>query len=454
MKISIHTTRRKTTDRTYTTEKLGKKQSLTPEGFLLCEEVPIARTGTLLYGDGETPVEAGKDGIVKIHRDENEVFRKETLASFEGKPVTNDHPDKNVDPENFKEHVVGIVQNVRRGEGADNDLMLADLIIHDKDAIDSVRDGKREVSCGYDADYEQIEAGRGRQLNIMGNHVALVENGRCGSRCAIQDGSMSMKKKSMMDALLRAFKAKDAMEVEKIAKDMETGEEMGSEGSEANTTHVHVHVNGEKKAEKGMAGEDKMNKDGEEAEKAEGGSTEERLARLEALMEKLVDMCSGEEADDEAYGDEEEGEEYMDEEAEPKADNKEDNAKEDEKATKDARARLEILVPGAKFPVHDSRVSRKKTRDTIYAVKRKALDTAFKGDHRQILKPLLASVDLRKASYATIDALFVSSSELVKAKNNAAGVRSGVVTKDNEKAVSIAEINKKARDAWSARGVI
>ncbi len=72
----------------------------------------------------------------------------------------------------------------------EDDILLADLLITDKAAIESVRAGLREVSCGYDADYEQIEPGRGRQRNIIGNHVALVEKGRCGSRCAIGDKDM------------------------------------------------------------------------------------------------------------------------------------------------------------------------------------------------------------------------------------------------------------------------
>ena len=445
MALRIDIIRTRTVDRTYTSEKIGKNQSVTPEGYLLCEGVPIARTGQLIYGPDETPVEVGKDGIAKIERDAEALFHPDTLSSFEGKPVTNDHPDESLGPENFKEHVVGIVQNVRRGEGIDDDLMLADLLIHDKDAIEAVRDGKREVSNGYDADYEQIEAGRGRQLNIMGNHVALVENGRCGSRCAIQDRSLDMKKKSVMDALLRAFKAKDAAEIEKIAKDMETGEEEAREGS----THVHVHLNGEKKEAKAEEGKVGAEDDGAEAEKAEGGSVEERLARIEALLEKLFS------SDDEEAGEEgNEGAENMDEEEAPRADNKEDNKKDDdEKATKDARARLEILVPGMKLPVRDTKADPKKFRDSICAAKRRALDTAFAGDHREVLKPLLAGIDLKKAGRSTIDALFISGSEMVKVKNNDAQTRGGASTRDNGKAMSIADINKKARDVWASRGV-
>jgi uncharacterized protein len=33
----------------YVTERIGPKPGFTPEGFLLCEEVPIARVGIMDY---------------------------------------------------------------------------------------------------------------------------------------------------------------------------------------------------------------------------------------------------------------------------------------------------------------------------------------------------------------------------------------------------------------------
>ena len=62
-----------------------------------------------------------------------------------------------VNPENWKELAVGHLQNVRRGTGDQSDLMLADLIVKDENAIQLIEDGLREVSCGYDAEYEQTE---------------------------------------------------------------------------------------------------------------------------------------------------------------------------------------------------------------------------------------------------------------------------------------------------------
>ncbi|STM37643.1 putative phage-like protein [Escherichia coli] len=62
----------------------------------------------------------------------------------------------------------GHLQNVRRGTGEQSDLMLADLIVKDENAIQLIEDGLREVSCGYDAEYEQTEPGKAEQVDITG----------------------------------------------------------------------------------------------------------------------------------------------------------------------------------------------------------------------------------------------------------------------------------------------
>jgi len=184
----------------YTTESLGETRSLTPEGFLLCQNVPLARTGTLLYlpeelidSSGEPILEPGPDGIVAIQRTPEEVFSPTAISSFAGKPVTVEHPEEVVDPKNWKTHSVGVVLNPRRGDGRrfDDQYLYGDLLIQDAETIaDVLKNKKKEVSAGYDASYKQLGPGRGAQFNIIGNHVALVDRGRCGPRCAIGDHAM------------------------------------------------------------------------------------------------------------------------------------------------------------------------------------------------------------------------------------------------------------------------
>lgn len=172
----------------YTTEQLGRSQSLTPEGFLIVRNAPLARTGIQLYSDKEIPLTGDSDGHVLIQRDPNEVFAPQTIMSLHGKPVTLDHPTDNVTPENWKELAVGYVLNPRRGTGMQDNLLLGDLVLTDPGAIKAVRDGDiRELSVGYDSQYLQTGPGRGKQHNIICNHLALVDTGRCGPICRIGD---------------------------------------------------------------------------------------------------------------------------------------------------------------------------------------------------------------------------------------------------------------------------
>ena len=407
-------------DRVHTVEQLGARQSLTAEGFLLCEAVPIARTGVLLYGPGETPIEEGRDRLVRVERTPDEVFRADTLASFEGKPVTNDHPPVEVNPGNYREYTVGVVQNVRRGTGIDDDLILADLLIQEQEAIDDVRDGKREVSCGYNADYEQFEPGRGRQVNIMGNHVALVERGRCGTRCAIQDEdrSESMSKKTLTERLMEAFKSKDEAAFSAAVKDAEAGE----------GTAIHIHT--------GAATQDAKVKTVDE-QLTEMRSTIDKLAKA---VDKLAKDEDEEEKKDKETLDEDEEEKEMTEDAA-------------RAMFQDTAARTELLVPGLKLPTFDAK--RKKVKDTICGCQRAALQAAYAtADGKKLLEPFLAGRAVNRLTADAVGLVFHLASEAVRAANNAQGVRTGITTKDFGRAPpSISEINKRNAAFWDRQRV-
>ena len=174
-----------------------------PEGYLLCLNVPVARTGTQDYlpeelglAPGSFSFATGPGGLVSVYRPEEEVFAPETMASFEGMPVTNDHPPDGVDVDNIRRLQMGHAHNIRRGTGEESDLLLADLIITDPHLIDQILSGKREISCGYT--YELCEEnGQYIQRRIRGNHIAVVDAGRAGPRVSIKDHKMERRKTSM-----------------------------------------------------------------------------------------------------------------------------------------------------------------------------------------------------------------------------------------------------------------
>ena len=225
-----------------------------PEGYLLCLNVPVARTGIQEYlpeelGLSDGPVfgpeaEGGLEGdrkalhLIKVFRPESEVFAKESLASFEGMPVTNNHPPEGVNLQNIHALQCGHAHNIRRGTGDESDLLLADLIITDPHLIDLIlHGGKREISCGYTYELHE-ENGRLVQRKIRGNHVAVVDAGRAGPRVSIRDQqperaafpysrspkaerrNCSMKTRTIAHVLARMARDGDAEAVAEILEEM------------------------------------------------------------------------------------------------------------------------------------------------------------------------------------------------------------------------------------------
>lgn len=198
--------------RAYFGSRISDHMIRTPEGYLVCKEVPIARTGIQNYRGMEF---GGTDPnkIYNIERPEDEVFSKAALASFEGKPVVDEHPTEDVKPGNVLQYLKGTCRNVHRGDGALSDCIVADLIIYDDDLIRKIEDGKRDVSCGYDCLWDPKDRDTYVQREIRGNHVAVVNRGRAGHRVSIRDSKggmkrMSTKKNSLWGRVLAAF-AKD-----------------------------------------------------------------------------------------------------------------------------------------------------------------------------------------------------------------------------------------------------
>lgn len=208
----------------YYGDRISPHMTDTPEGFLICHDVPIARTGPQDYLAREMMLDGDPERVVTVQRYPEDVFEAATLASFEGKPVTEGHPPENVGPENYASYTKGHVQNVRRS----GEYIVADLYINDANLAEEVRNNvKREVSCGYLCNYVPEGAGY-RQSNIRGNHVAVVPKGRAGSTVAIQDTAPEAEKggnkhmnefwKSVLHAFGMAAKDASPEELDKMVE--------------------------------------------------------------------------------------------------------------------------------------------------------------------------------------------------------------------------------------------
>ena len=161
----------------------------TPEGFLHLK-ARIGRAGLQDYKAGEIggPPGAAPDTTVRVYRPPDEVFAPASLASFASKPVTLDHPPGMIDSGNWKRFAVG-----HAGEtvAQDGDHVATDLVLTDAAAV-ARADAGAELSNGYWADFHFTpgltpdgEPYDALQRNIRGNHIALVDAGRCGPSCTV-----------------------------------------------------------------------------------------------------------------------------------------------------------------------------------------------------------------------------------------------------------------------------
>ena len=204
----------------------------TPEGFLICKDVPIARTGVQQYRGCEFGAPVG-DAVYDVERPEAEVFDRAAIASFEGKPVCDEHPQEDVTPDNYGRYMKGVCRDVRRGDGDLSNCLVADLCIYDADLIHKIKAGKREISCGYDCLWNPTGDSSYDQLEIRGNHVAVVDRGRAGHKVAIRDtahdkeGGKKMSN-SLIGRILRAL----ARDESTTPEDMEAAAKLAG-GSDA-----------------------------------------------------------------------------------------------------------------------------------------------------------------------------------------------------------------------------
>lgn len=152
------------------------KATLTDEGYLIDSPI-VGRAGIQLYKNA--------DGTIRRElRPPEEVFSQDSLDSYIGKPITDEHQG-HITVKNSRDVKVGVMLSKGRQDG---DNVVADIIIHDAEMIDkTINGGKRELSLGYKVDLDET-AGEWNgqqydaiQRNIRINHLAIVPKGRAGN---------------------------------------------------------------------------------------------------------------------------------------------------------------------------------------------------------------------------------------------------------------------------------
>ncbi|KME79919.1 hypothetical protein SM12_02557 [Klebsiella pneumoniae] len=387
--------------------RLGNTRFQLADGSVLFKDVPIARTGEQEYDATERPELVPNDrGKVIVRRAPEEVFSERAMASFEGMAVTIGHPRDFdgqiifVTPDNWRQLAHGHIQNVRRGTDDKTDLLLADVIVKTPEALQAIDDGDDEVSCGYDADYEQISPGLAKQSAITANHLALVPNGRAGFRCAIGD-SMPSTTKNWFTRLLKARKTGDAAEMASLI-DNPPDDVTGDNDVSTSMTPGGVVIN--------LAPQNPLPGP---ALPGTGDGEEEIPAWGKALIEAVAKLTPAATAPGTGDAEEEEG-----------------------KVTGDAAYRADLIQPGIQLP--------EKAKPTAF--KRQVLASA----DQSLVRSIVGDADISKLKKATVDMAFTAVSELAKNRNTK--TVDSLQTQTATTVKTIAGMNQAAQEFWSKRG--
>lgn len=479
----------------YTTQKISGKRSKTPEGYLLIEGVPLARTGMMIYGPHEVPIPPGPDGLVYVERTPEQVFRLETVASANGKDVVNDHPSVDVSPQNWRELSHGTVMNPRRGVGIEDDFLIGDILVKSQEGIELVDSGKVELSMGYDSGYVMTGPGRGYQKNIIYNHVALVDKGRCGPRCSIGDRQYIQEKdmtdtkdrvrttdrgrsavRRMLDRIVRTAKTNDEELLEETLGDAEkelekkepqfdrSGDESMAEKDDDKKTEDTVR----KAVRDAMADAMKPVLDAIDARFKDVRDDIEDLKEAKAKGKDRKgrghDKDDGDDDDDDDKNkDNEKILGALELEAPPGTNDRESVRKARDSSFladsfQETVALAEVLAPGIRVPTFDRALTPAKSYDTICNLRRTTLDIAYHtADGRGIVD------DVGGGQYKTMDCMalrsvFMAAGALKKAKNNGGGAaRTTDVVRPGGSAggskMTLADINKKNAEFYGRKVV-
>lgn len=461
---------------------------MTHEGFLICHDVPLARTGEQLYRPEEVPQtikpKPGTD-YVRVMRDADEVFSPAAMASLEGKDITIDHPPGlEVNPKNWRDLAHGHLQNIRRGQGAQADLMLGDLVVKSPEGIEYAQPGV-QISLGYDCAYQELGAdhelpsGLARQHGYIFNHAAMLDAGRCGPRCAIADHTscnngdkiMAKDKRSVMDQLRAAFTNKDPKTFDSAFADLSTLE--GGEGD--GTVTIHNHIGAPPPAAHATG-------DGAFARAADGAPDwfksfatvlDTRLNTMDAKIAKATkDKKSGDDDDDDDDEEKKKKKPPFEKSGDADKDDDDDDEEKKKKKTEDEKilaaleleapdgmtgdgirkavktgdsgfledsfsatvAAAEILAPGIGVPTFDAKTKPASTFDAICGLRRKALDFAMREPASAALIEQVhggRTLDTAKASCSDVRSVFYAAVALKKARNNDSSTTSTTRTGDN-----------------------
>lgn len=261
------------------------KSSIDQNGFRRQTANPVSMVGVFPYTgeqidyDGSMGLEPKR--VYWVFRPPEELFHPEALESFNGIPIRIGHVMLG---ENFKavddEPADGCIYNARQSLDMP-EYLIAEFCIYTDKMKDVLSKGKvKELSLGYRCQYVPCNGSyKGKaydfkQVNLRGNHLALVEHGRCGSSVCVCDKALitfDSLPKELENMEKPAEDKKQIEKVQRLAQAVKNGDEQACQDcldfydlTPEQRKEALAYIKGKKKEEEPKTpAEDSKAKDGE-----------------------------------------------------------------------------------------------------------------------------------------------------------------------------------------------
>ena len=163
-------------------------------GYWLIKHNPVTKEGVFPYLGKSIDSSLEPEQIYMVYRPYESISSEETLESFNCVPLIENHEMLG---EGFTPYDNRKADGVLFNTMSENGVMYGDIKIFSENLKKCIEHGKKELSIGYTCDYVKEKGDFNgenydyKQLNIIGNHIALVEKGRAGRDVRVYDKAIT-----------------------------------------------------------------------------------------------------------------------------------------------------------------------------------------------------------------------------------------------------------------------
>ena len=167
------------------------KRSIDFNGFMEVKDNPLSKVGVFPYLGSEIAGAEDPDRVYYVYRPAEELSRQETIDSFKLMPFIDEH--EVLGTRGMPAERKGMQGTIGEQVYFDAPYLRGNIKIHSSAAQSLIKAGKVELSPCYSCEWFpedgmfEGQAYQFTQRNIIGNHLALVEEGRTGPDVAVQD---------------------------------------------------------------------------------------------------------------------------------------------------------------------------------------------------------------------------------------------------------------------------